>query len=71
MCFVIKGFLPFGSQVQGVSGKTATLNMDTYLEPIDGVDSSGRSDTNPAAEDLSITELISGGTFSEGSTRAI
>ncbi|KAL5964239.1 hypothetical protein TSMEX_008024 [Taenia solium] len=51
----------------GGNGKTATLNMDTYLEPIDGVNSLGRSDTNPAAEDLSITELISGGTFSEDS----
>ncbi|EUB57602.1 hypothetical protein EGR_07544 [Echinococcus granulosus] len=50
---------------QGPHGKTATLNMDTYLEPIDGVDSLGRSDTIPAAEDLSVTEVISGGTFSE------
>lgn len=52
---------------QGPHGKTATLNMDTYLEPIDGVDSLGRSDTIPAAEDLSVTEVISGGTFSEDS----
>ncbi|VDM31649.1 unnamed protein product [Hydatigera taeniaeformis] len=64
---VAKRFDAFDSQGHGTDGKTATLNMDTYLEPIDGVDSLGRSDTNPAVEDLSVTELISGGTFSEDS----
>lgn len=40
--------------------------MDTYLEPIDDADMMNRSNTNPVVEDLSVTEIISGGTLSEG-----
>lgn len=40
--------------------------MDTYLEPIDGADPMGQQSTNAGVEDLSVTEIISGGTLSEG-----
>lgn len=40
--------------------------MDTYLEPIEGVDTMAQQSTNAALEDLSVTEIISGGTLSEG-----
>uniref|UniRef100_A0A158QES1 Non-specific serine/threonine protein kinase n=1 Tax=Hymenolepis diminuta TaxID=6216 RepID=A0A158QES1_HYMDI len=53
--------------VRGTKGKSGTLNMDTYLEPIDGADPMGQQSTNAGVEDLSVTEIISGGTLSEDS----
>ncbi|KAM3184316.1 hypothetical protein ACTXT7_008597 [Hymenolepis weldensis] len=52
-------------EVRGTKGKTGTLNMDTYLEPIDGTNAMGQQSTNAGVEDLSVTEIISGGTLSE------
>ncbi len=43
--------------------------MDTYLEPIDGVDTLGRSHDQP--EDFSVTELVSGGSLSEGESLVV
>uniref|UniRef100_A0A5K3EQN2 SH2 domain-containing protein n=1 Tax=Mesocestoides corti TaxID=53468 RepID=A0A5K3EQN2_MESCO len=53
------------SSTLGGKKKTGTLNMDTYLEPIDGVESFGRSSNQP--EDLSVTEVVSGGSLSDDS----
>ncbi|KAM7533396.1 hypothetical protein Aperf_G00000123521 [Anoplocephala perfoliata] len=53
--------------VRDITGKTGTLNMDTYLEPIEGTDMLNRLSTNAVAEDVSVTEIISGGTLSEDS----
>ncbi|VDN96363.1 unnamed protein product [Rodentolepis nana] len=56
-----------GTTVLENKGKTGTLNMDTYLEPIDGADTMGQQGTNAGVEDFSVTEIISGGTLSEDS----